>query len=306
MRREDIADLTIFIEVARAGGFTSAARKLGLSQSSVSHTLRRLEARLGFRLLTRTTRSVAITEAGRQLLATLQPAMEQIDEQLTLLAGQQEQPAGTIRISTSEHAAEAVLWPAVHQLVSEYPDIQVELNVDAGFIDIVKEGFDAGVRIGEAVARDLVALPIGPPLRMAAFASPAYLAAAGVPGIPSDLERHRCIVTRFRNDGSTMPWEFERDGMVIRPRVQGPLVFNRHRLLLQAVEAGQGIGYSLADLVQPLVEAGTVQVVLQDWCPPFDGYHLYYPSRRQPSRAFRLLLETLRRRYTPVPDGGPA
>ena len=305
MRREDIADLTIFIEVARAGGFTAAARKLGLSQSSISHTLRRLEARLGFRLLTRTTRSVAITEAGRQLLATLQPAMEQIDDQLALLSGQQERPAGTIRISTSEHAAETILWPVVNRLVSEYPDIQVELNVDGGFIDIVKEGFDAGVRIGEAVARDLVALPIGPPLRVVAFASPAYLATAGVPQVPADLEGHRCIATRFRNDGATAPWEFERDGIVVKPRIQGPLVVNRHRLLLEAVLAGHGIGYTLAPVIQPLLDAGRVQAVLQDWCPPFEGYCLYYPSRRQPSQAFRLLLDALRQQYTPNPADKP-
>ena len=305
MRREDLADLTIFIEVARAGGFTAAARRLGLSQSSVSHTLRRLESRLGFRLLTRTTRSVAITDAGRQLLATLQPAMKQIDDQLALLSGQQERPAGRIRISTSEHAAETILWPVVNRLVSEYPDIQVELNVDGGFIDIVKEGFDAGVRIGEAVARDLVALPISPPLRMATFASPAYLAVAGLPEVPADLENHRCIATRFRNDGSTAAWEFERDGIVTRPRIHGPLIVNRHRLLMQAVLAGQGIGYTLASVIQPLVETGEVQTVLENWCPPFDGYCLYYPSRRQPSQAFRLLLEALRRQYTPTHTGPP-
>lgn len=296
MQRDDLADLTIFIAVAEEASFSGAARKLGMTQSGVSRTVGKLEARLGLRLLTRTTRSVAVTEAGERLLEVLQPALAGIDERLSLLTDFRERPAGTIRISTSEHAAETVVWPAVSRLVAEHPDINVELGVETGFVDIVSGKFDAGVRIGEQVEKDMIAVRIGPPLRMAAFASPAYLEKHGRPRTPRDLARHRCINTRFVSDGGVYAWEFEQDAKELRIKVEGQLTFNRSSLILAAAKAGHGIGFLIEDAVRPLIASGDLVEVLSDWCPPFDGYHLYYPTRRQSSLAFRLLVEALRYR----------
>ena len=294
MRREDLADLTIFLAVAEEGSFTAAARKLGLSQSALSHTLRRLEERLGVRLLTRTTRSVAVTEVGQRLLDTVQPALEGIDERLAELTQFRDKPAGTIRISASEHAAEHILWPAVSRITAQYPDINIEINVESGFIDIVSERFDAGVRIGEALAKDMIAVRIGPPLRMAAFASPDYLAQHGTPQTPHDLARHACIGLRFTSDSGVYAWEFEKDGRELRIKIEGQLIFNRMRLITAAACAGHGIGFHPEDAVQPMFDDGSLVRVLEDWCPAFEGYHLYYPTRRQTSAAFRVLVEALR------------
>ncbi|MBU6496985.1 MAG: LysR family transcriptional regulator [Rhodospirillales bacterium] len=296
MRREDMADLTMFLAVAEAGSFTGAARKLGLSQPALSHTVRRLEARLGLRLLTRTTRSVAVTEAGERLLETLQPAVERIDERLADLTRLRERPAGTIRISTSEHAAETVLWPAIDRLMAEHPDINVELNIENRFIDIVSDRFDAGVRLGEQIAKDMIAVRIGPRLRMAVVASPDYIARHGRPRAPHDLARHRCINLRFVSGGSVYAWEFEKNGRQLRSKVEGQFVCNRTSLVLRAACAGYGLGYLLEDTIMPFLDEGTLVRVLADWCAPFDGYHLYYPTRRQASPAFRLLLDALRYR----------
>jgi DNA-binding transcriptional LysR family regulator len=296
MRREDLADLTMFMAVADHGSFTGAARKLGISQSALSHTVRRVEARLGLRLLTRTTRSVAPTEAGEHLLQTLRPAIENIDERLASLAQLREQPAGTIRITAAEHAARTILWPAIDRLVREFPDISVELDVESRFTDIVAGRYDAGVRLGEALAKDMVAVRIGPPLRMLAVASPAYLAGREPPLTPQDLAQHRCINLRITSSGGIYAWEFEKDGKELRVRVEGQLVLNRISLIVAAAVAGHGIAFMMEDEVAPMLAAGSLVTVLEDWCAPFDGYYLYYPSRRQPSAAFRLLVEALRHR----------
>lgn len=296
MRREELADLTMFLAVAEEGSFTSAAKKLGLTQPALSHTIRRLETRLGLRLLTRTTRSVALTEAGERLMEKLQPAVESIDERLSDLTHLRERPAGTIRISTSEHAAETVLWPAVNRLVAEHPDIKVELNIESGFIDIVSDRFDAGVRLGEQIAKDMVAVRIGPQLRMAAFAAPSYIAEHGEPVTPDDLAHHRCINLRFVSNGGVYAWEFEKNGRALRTKVEGQLTFNRSPLVIKAAVAGRGVGFALEEAVRPHIADGSLVQVLADWCQPFDGYHLYYPTRRQASPAFRLLVEALRYR----------
>jgi DNA-binding transcriptional LysR family regulator len=296
MRREDLADLTMFLAVVEEGSFTGAAKKLGLSQSALSHTIRRLEVRLGLRLLTRTTRSLAPTEAGERLLETLRPAIDRIDERLSALTALRPRPAGTIRVTTSEHAAETILWPAVDRITAAHPDVTIELDVASGLTDIVAERFDAGVRLGEQIAKDMVAVRIGPQLRMAAVGSPAYFAQHGKPASPRDLADHRCINLRLATAGGLYAWEFEKDGREIKTKVDGQLVFNRMPLILKAVIAGHGVGFVIEDQVGPLLANGSLVRVLEDWCPPFDGYHLYYPTHRQASPAFRILVDALRYR----------
>ena len=293
MRREELGSLTMFLVVADERSFTRAAAKLGVSQSALSHAMRRLEGRLGLRLLTRTTRSVAPTEAGERLLETLRPALEEIDARIASLTELRERPAGTIRITTSEHAARTLLWPAVDRLMAEYPDIRVELNIESALTDIVAERFDAGVRLGERLEQDMVALRIGPRLRMATIGSPAYLARRGKPADPHELAEHACINLRMMN-GSIYAWEFEKEGGELKVRVEGQLVLNNVDLIVAAAVAGHGLAHLVEDRVTPLVAEGALIRVLEDWCEPFDGYYLYYPSRRQPSAAFSLLLEALR------------
>jgi DNA-binding transcriptional LysR family regulator len=296
MRREDLGNLAMFLAVADERNFTRAAARLGVSQSALSHAMRRLEARLGLRLLTRTTRSVAPTLAGERLLETLRPALEEIDDKLSSLTELRERPAGTIRITTSKHAARTVLWPVIDRLTAANPDIEVELNIDSGLTDIVAERFDAGVRLGERLEKDMIAMRIGPKLRMAAVGSPAYFAAHGVPLTPGDLAHHRCINLRFVSAGSLYVWEFEKDGRALNVKVEGQLVLNDVDLTVEAAIAGHGIAFMIEDHAMPQIAAGTLVRVLDDWCEPFDGHHLYYPSRRQPSPVFSLLLEALRYR----------
>ena len=294
LRREDLADLTAFQAVAAERSFTRAAAKLRTSQSALSHTVRRLEERLGLRLLTRTTRSVAPTEAGERLLRTLGPALDDIDAELAALSALREKPAGTIRVTTGEHAAATILWPALKRLLPDYPDITVEVFVDSGLTDIVAERFDAGIRLGEQIAKDMIAVPIGPELRMAAVAAPAYFADRPRPRTPHDLTAHACINLRLLSYGGLYAWEFEKDGHELRVRVEGPLVFNTVGLVIDAALAGFGICFLMDQMVADHVRAGRLVRVLADWCPPFPGYHLYYPSRRQPTPAFALLVEALR------------
>ncbi len=296
MRREDLVDLNAFLAIVEAGSFTRAAAKLGTSQSSLSHTIRRLESRHGVRLLTRTTRSVAPTAAGERLLATLKPALDSIDAELTSLGDLREKPAGTIRITTSEHAASTVLWPKLKPFLPNYPDIHVELGIDSSLTNIVADRFDAGVRLGEALAKDMVAVRIGPALRMAVVGSPAYFARRPIPVAPHDLANHDCINLRLQSGGGFYIWEMERDGRELHVRVEGQLAFNNTSMIAQAAEAGFGLGFVMEDqVVQPLADGRLVRV-LADWCPSFAGYHLYFPSRRQPSAAFTLLVEALRHR----------
>lgn len=296
MRREDLGSLAMFLAVAEEQSFTRAASKLGISQSALSHSMRRLETRLGLRLLTRTTRSVATTEAGERLLETLRPALDEIDLKLAALTELRERPAGTIRLTTSIHAARTVLWPAVDRLVAQNPDIRVELNVDAGFVDVVAERFDAGVRLGESLERDMIAVRIGPRLRMAAVGSPSYFAEHSAPQTPHELAQHQCINLRLSTSGGLYAWEFEKLGRELRVKVDGQLVFNDVDLVIKAALGGHGIAFLLEDHVASELTEGRLVRVLDDWCEPFDGYYLYYPSRRQSSPAFSLLLDALRYR----------
>jgi DNA-binding transcriptional LysR family regulator len=296
MPRDELADLNAFLTVAQEQSFTRAAAKLGTSQSALSYTVRRLETRLGVRLLTRTTRRVAPTEAGERLLKTLAPALEGIAAELAALSELRDRPAGTIRITATEHAAHAVLWPVLEKLLPAYPDVHVELSIDSGFTDIVAERFDAGVRLGESIARDMVAVRIGPDLRMAVVGAPAYFAAHPKPRTPQDLAQHRCINLRLPTAGGFYAWEMEKAGRALRVRVDGQLASNNVPMILRAATAGFGLACVLEDQVDALVANGSLVRVLESWCPPFAGYHLYYPSRRQPSAAFALLVDALRLR----------
>jgi DNA-binding transcriptional LysR family regulator len=296
MRREELGDLTAFLAIAEERSFTRAAARLGSSQSALSHTIRRLEARLGLRLLTRTTRSVAPTEAGARLIETLRPAFDEIDSQLAALSELRDRPAGLVRITATKHSAETVLWPALARLLPRYPDVRVEISVDSALTDIVAQRFDAGVRLGEQVAKDMVAVRIGPEMRMAVVGSPAYFEHRPPPATPAELTGHDCINLRLPTLGGLYAWEFERDGRALNVRVDGRLVFNDSAMVLRAALAGMGLACVLEDMAAAEIADGRLIRVLGDWCPPFAGYHLYYPSRRQPTPAFSVLLEALRHR----------
>ena len=296
MPRTDLNDLMAFLTVARARSFTRAAAQLGVSQSALSQTIRGLEAHLGLRLLTRTTRSVAPTEAGERLLGAAGPRLDEIDAELAALSELREKPAGTIRITAHDHAVRAFLWPALEKLLPDHPDIKVEVIIDYGLTDIVTERFDAGIRTGEMVAKDMVAVRIGPDLRSAVVGAPAYFAKRGQPGTPQDLTTHTCITRRLPTHGGLYAWEFEQAGRELRVRVEGQLTFNASAPMLDAALAGFGLAYLPEDSVQAHLAAGRLIRVLADWCPPYPGYHLYYPSRRQPTPAFSLLVEALRQR----------
>jgi DNA-binding transcriptional LysR family regulator len=296
MSRRNVNDLLAFLAVAQERSFTRAAAKLGVSQSALSHTIRGLEERLGLRLLTRTTRSVAPTEAGDRLLRGVGPRFEEIDAELAALGELREKPAGTVRITAGEHPAYAILWPALEKLLPDYPDIRVEIVIDYGLSDIVTERFDAGVRLGEQVARDMIAVRIGPDMRMAVVGAPAYFARRPRPKTPQDLTAHDCINLRLPTYGGLYPWEFEKGGRELKVRVEGRLVFNNIALRLNAAIAGLGLAYLPEDQVQTHLADGRLIRVLADWCPPFPGYHLYYPSRRQPTPAFVPLVDALRYR----------
>ena len=294
MPRQNLNDLVAFLTVARERSFTRAAAQLGLSQSALSHTVRGLEQRLGLRLLSRTTRSVAPTEAGERLLRSIGPRLDEVDGELAALSELRDRPAGTIRITAGEHAAQSVLWPAVSRLLPRYPDVRVEIAVDYGLTDIVAERYDAGVRLGEQVARDMVAVRIAPDMRMAVVGAPHYFAQHAPPTSPQELTAHNCINIRLPTYGGVYAWEFERDGHELKVRVEGQLVFNTIALRLDAALAGLGLAYLPEDQVRPHLAAGRLVRVLEDWCPPFAGYHLYYPSHRQHTPAFALLIEALR------------
>lgn len=294
MPRQNINDLLAFRAVARERSFTRAAAQIGVSPSALSHRIRGLEERLGVRLLTRTTRSVAPTEAGERLLAAIGPHFDGIEAELAALSELRDKPAGTIRITTGIDAAQTILWPALARILPEYPDVHVELSVNAGFVDIVAERFDAGVRLGETVAQDMIAVRIGPDMRMAAVASPTYFEAHKPPKTPHDLAQHNCINLRFPTLGGLYAWEFEKGGRALNVRVEGQLIVNDVAVALQAAVDGAGIAYLPDDYVRAEMAAGRLTRVLADWSPPFPGYHLYYPSRRQQSPAFALLVEALR------------
>jgi len=294
MPRENYNDLLAFLTVARERSFTRAAAQLGVSQSALSHTIRGLETRLGLRLLTRTTRNVAPTEAGERLFRELAPNFGDIDAAVANLSELRDKPSGTLRITAGEHAAATILWPALRKLLPEYPDIHVEVISDSTLTDIVAERFDAGIRLGEQVAKDMIATPIGPPMRMAVVGAPDYLASRPPVNTPRDLTGHDCINIRFLTHGGLYAWEFEKDSHVLNVRVEGRLAFNNSRHIRTATLDGFGLACLPEDMVLADIAAGRLQRLLGDWCPPFPGYHLYYPSRRQHSPAFSLLLEALR------------
>ncbi len=296
MPRQNVNDLLAFLAVARERSFTKAAAKLGVSQSALSHTLRGLEARLGLRLLTRTTRSVSPTEAGERLLQTVGHRFEEIEAELESLSELREKPAGTIRISAGEHAVNAILSPALMKFLPRYPDIKVEITVDHSLIDIVAQRYDAGVRSGEQVAKDMIAVRIGPDMRMAVVGAPSYFAKRSPPKKPQDLTEHNCINLRLPTYGGLYAWEFEKGDRELKVRVEGQLVLNGTTQMLDAALAGLGLAYVPQDLAQPHLDGGLLTRVLEDWCPPYSGYHLYYPSRRQSSPAFALLVDALRYR----------
>ena len=298
MAREGIADLTAFLAVARERSFTRAAAKLGVSQSALSQTIRELEARLGLRLLTRTTRSVAPTEAGERLLRTVGPRVEEIEAELEALSELREKPAGTIRITAGDHPVDTILWPKLAKFLPNYPDIKVEITLDYGLTDIVAQRYDAGVRLGEQVAKDMIAVRIGPEVRFAVVAAQSYLAKGPPPMTPQDLIGHTCINLRLPTLGGLYAWEFEQDGRELKVRVEGQLVFNGIFQVLDAALAGFGLAYVPEDLAQPHLAKGRLKRVLEDWCSPWSGYHLYYPSRRQHTPAFALLVDALRYRGT--------
>jgi DNA-binding transcriptional LysR family regulator len=294
MPRQNVNDLLAFLAVARERSFTKAAAKLGVSQSALSHTVKTLEARLGLRLLTRTTRSVSPTEAGERLLQTVGQRFEEIEAELEAVTELRDKPAGTIRISASEHAANSVLWPALVKFLPRYPDIKVEIAIDHALIDIVAQRYDAGVRAGEMVAKDMIAVRIGPDLRTAVVGAPSYFAKRPAPKTPQELSEHNCINLRLPTRGGLYAWEFEKGGRELNVRVEGQLVLSGTDAMLDAALAGFGLAYVPEDAAQPYLDKGSLKRVLEDWCPPYSGYHLYYPSRRQPSAAFGLLVEALR------------
>ena len=296
MPRENLNDLLAFLAVARERSFTRAAAQLGVSQSALSHTLRGLEERLGLRLLTRTTRSVSPTAAGKRLLQTVGPRFDEIEAELTGLTALREKPAGTIRITTSEYAAEAVLWPKLQKLLRDYPDIKVEIISEQGLTDIVAERYDAGVRLGEQVAKDMIAVRIGPDMRMAVVGAPAYFAQRSPPQTPRELLSHNCINLRLPTRGGLYAWEFEKGKRKLNVRVDGQLTFNGTTQMLNAALAGFGLAYVPEDLARPHVAKGLLKRVLEEWCPSFPGYHLYFPSRRHISPAFAVVIEALRYR----------
>jgi DNA-binding transcriptional LysR family regulator len=293
MARETITDLIALLGVARERSFTRAAAQLGVSQPALSRTIRALEARLGVRLLTRSTRSVALTEAGERLVQTVRPHFDGIDAGLAALTAMREKPAGSLRISSVEHASETILAPAVARLLMNYPDIRIEIINDYALTDIVAERYDAGVRLGEQVAKDMIALRIGPDFHQVLVGAPSYLARRPRPDTPHDLTIHECINLRLPTSGGLWPWPFVKNGRELKVRAEGPLAFNAISLILNTALAGLGLAYLPEDLVRDHVAAGRLMPVLADWSPLMTGYHLYYPNR-QPSPAFALLVEALR------------
>jgi DNA-binding transcriptional LysR family regulator len=294
MSQTNFNDLLAFFAVAREGSFTKAAAKLGVSQSALSQTIRALEERLGLRLLIRTTRSVSPTEAGSHLLRTVAPRFDDIEIELAALREMRLKPAGQIRITAGEHPAFTVLAPALAKLLPDYPDINVEVCADNGMTDIVAERYDAGVRLGDQVAKDMIAVQIGPDLRMAVVATPSYFSKFKVPETPQDLTSHNCIKMRLPTHGGVYAWDFEKEGRQLKVRIEGQMVFNNIAMRLHTVLAGLGIAYLPEDLVLEHIAQGQLIRVLEDWCQPFAGYRLYYPSRRHPSAAFTLVLDALR------------
>ncbi len=294
MARRNLNDLLAFVTVAREGSFTRAAAALGVTQSALSQTIRALEERLQIRLLTRTTRSVSPTSAGERLMQAIGNRFDEIEAELDALTELRDKPAGTVRITCGDYVLHSVLLPKLAPVLREYPDIKLEFDVNYGFRDIVADRFDAGVRLGKTIDKDMIAVPIGPPMRLAVVASPDYFKAHGKPKVPQDLMKHRCINQRMQSSGGLYVWDFERRGQQMNVRVDGQLIVNTTQPQVDAALAGLGITLLPEDELMPYLEDGRLVRVLEDWCPKFEGYHLYYPSRRQPSPAFTLVVQALR------------
>ncbi|TRO38250.1 LysR family transcriptional regulator [Pseudomonas putida] len=297
MFRENANDLIFFVAVARETSFTKAAAQLGVCQSALSHTIKALETRLGLRLLTRTTRSVSLTQAGEKLYRSLSPRFEDIESDLRAVTELRDTPAGMLRITATDYSFNTVLWPVVSRFMADYPDIHVEINCDYQMVDIVTERFDAGVRYGEKVSEGMIATRIAPDARIAVVASPAYFAQRSPPSVPRDLVDHNCINLRFPTHGGLDVWEFAKNSDIQRIRVGGRLVLNGVYQILDAAIGGLGIAYLPEQLVERHIAVGSLVRVLDDWCRPFPGFHIYYPSRRQPSTAFTLLIDALRYKH---------
>jgi DNA-binding transcriptional LysR family regulator len=294
MRKGDFSDLAAFIAVAEAGSFTRAAAGLGLSQAALSYAVRGLEERLGVRLIARTTRSLSLTDAGEKLLNSLRPAFDHIDNEIAAMGALRDKPSGTIRIATFRHAAKRVLWPTMVRLMADYPDVTFEVSVGEGLTDIVAGRFDAGIRLGEQVEKDMISVRISPEIRMAVVGSPAYFATHPHPETPRDLSEHDCVSYRQTTSGGIYAWEFEHDGAELEVKVSGHLIINDNEMMENAALDGLGLVYLFESQVARHIAEGSLIRVLEDWCPPFPGYHLYYPSRRQHTPAFSLLLDALR------------
>lgn len=292
--RKDFYDLIAFLAVARERSFTRASAKLGVSQSALSHTIRKLESRLGLKLLTRTTRSVSPTEAGERLLLSVGPLFDEVDDELSALSALREKPAGTLRITAAEHAADTILRPALEKLLPANPDIKVEMTIDYGLIDIVAQRYDAGIRIGEQVAKDMIAVRIGPDMRMAVVGAQSYFAKHPIPKKPQDLTAHNCINLRLPTYGGLSAWDFARQGRELKVRVDGQLILGNLSQILKAALAGLGLAWVPEDVVLPHIAKGKLKRVLDAWCQPFPGYHLYYPNRRQYSPALSALVDALK------------
>ncbi|KWA31599.1 LysR family transcriptional regulator [Burkholderia multivorans] len=294
MARSDLSDITAFLAVAREGSFTKAAAKLGVSQSALSQTVRNVEARLGLRLLTRTTRKISPTQAGERLIQSVGPRLDEIEAELSALSALRDTPAGVVRIAAGEHAADLLLWPVIERLLPDYPDITIEIVIDNGLTDIVEQRLDAGVRLGEQVAKDMVAVRIGPDVRMVVVGTPAYFARYAKPKTPQDLMAHNCINIRLPTAGGIYAWEFRKGGRELNVRVEGQLVFNTATMAVKAALAGVGLAFVPEQRVLSQLESGELTRVLAEWCPTFSGFHLYYPSRRQPTPAFVVVANALR------------
>ena len=294
MARENFNDILVFLAVARERSFTRAAAKLGVSQSALSHTIRDLESRLGIRLLTRTTRSVSMTEAGEDLFRTAAPRVEEIDAKLSALSESRERPAGIVRITATDHAIDAIVWPKVRRVLRDYPEIQVEMTVDYGLVDIVEDRYDMGIRFGDQVAKDMIAVRISADIRMAIVGSLAYFERRQLPRSPEDLLKHDCIALRLTTTKGLYAWELQKGKRSVQTRVSGQTIFNSQPQMIRAAIDGYGLAFVPEDAVLPHIQSGELRPVMRDWCPAFPGLHAYYPSRRQSSKAFSVVLEALK------------
>ncbi len=296
MAGENFRDITAFLAVARERSFTRAAAQLGVSQSALSHTVRALEARLGLRLLTRTTRSVSPTEAGERLIRKVAPRFEAIAEELSTFEALRDRPAGTVRITASDFAVNTVLWPKLSRLQPKYPEIRVEVAIEPGLTDIVARHFDAGVRFGDQIAADMTAVRISPDIRMVIVGAPAYLKRHAPPTVPADLTGHQCINMRFSAHEDAYAWRLKKGRQNLQVRVDGPWTFNCIYPVVEAALAGFGLAYMPEELARPHIKSGRFQAVLKDWCPTLPGLHIFFAKRRQSSSALSLIVEELRYR----------